>query len=496
MPLRLPVRLTWGTGNRSQIIATQNLLLQRQKNQRMEKEEAKQSVKGTFVPVVIIGGGQAGLAMSACLSQKSIRHVILERGRLVERWRSERWDGLRLLTPNWMTRLPGGYQYAGTDPDGFMTMSETVQFFVEYAEKIQAPVQTSCEVTTIDVENGIQASSAIYRVFYQHDGQSSFYRTHNIVLATGFCDVPRTPAWASELQNHVRQITPSGYHRPSQLLNSKSVIGPNILIVGASATGCQIAEQLLDFVDSNDAISSNRPQIFLAVGRHTRLPRRYRDKDILHWLYSIGFFDEACDAATERLAPAPQLIGSPPGQFKDLDLHHLQSRGVKLLGRVTGMETNGHAHAVLRLGDDLRENLSTADDKLQALLRKIDAHIDELGLIAEPAPTTFASVAIPENLPRHLDLLKNGIGTIVWCTGYERRYPFLQENFGHILSKESGDLRHTNGCTAESGIFCLGMRFQCFRNSNFIDGVGRDAEAIAEAILHRTGSYAHELLVE
>jgi len=197
------------------------------------KQDAKK--KAQEVDVVIVGGGQAGLAMSQCLTARNIRHhVVLERGRLVERWRSERWDSLRLLTPNWMTRLPGIYQYCGVDPNGFMTMPETIEFLETYAKQIAAPVKTNCEV--ISVENIQGDDRYLVKTSVGED-----FVSRNIVVATGFCDKTRLPEFAESLPKNVLQLSPCDYKRPSQILPG------NVLIVGVSATGCQIADEILAF---------------------------------------------------------------------------------------------------------------------------------------------------------------------------------------------------------------------------------------------------------
>ena len=218
---------------------------------------------------IIIGGGQAGLAMSRCLTDEGIDHVVLERGRVAERWRSERWDSLRLLSPKWHTRLPG-FRYQGADRDGFMTMPELISYFERYAKSFSAPVQD--ETTVLGVERAERG----YRVRTdQGDWQAP-----NVVVATGHCDVPFVPKAAAGLSSDVHQVVPSHYKNPDQLPNG------GVLVVGASASGIQLAQEIH---------RSGRP-VTLAVGRHTRIPRRYRGRDIAWWLEASGILTSAPSA--------------------------------------------------------------------------------------------------------------------------------------------------------------------------------------------------------
>ncbi|MHC4227835.1 MAG: NAD(P)-binding domain-containing protein, partial [Planctomycetota bacterium] len=249
---------------------------------------------------VIIGGGQAGLAMSCCLTEYQIDHVILERGRVGERWRSERWDSLRLLTPNWQSRLPH-FHYDGSDPDAFMTMPEFIRHLEHYAESFEAPVQAGTTVQVVErLDNGR------FRVATDNGDWSA----NNVVVATGFCDTPRVPAFSAAMPGNIVQIVPSDYRNPSQVPQG------GVLVVGASATGLQIADELAE---------AGR-KVTLAVGTHVRVPRRYRGKDILYWMDAMGAFNAPADPAEERKSPPPQLVGTP--ENRDLDLGGLQKKGV------------------------------------------------------------------------------------------------------------------------------------------------------------------------
>jgi len=397
---------------------------------------------------VIIGGGQAGLAMSRCLFERGIDHIVLERGRVGQRWRNERWDSLRLLTPNWMARLPH-YEYTGDDPDTFMTMPEFIRYLEGYAESFEAPVQTG---TTVKRVERIDANRL--RVVTDR-GE---WGARNVVIATGFCDQPRLPSFANEVSPGIHQLVPSEYRNPAQLPDG------NVLIVGASATGAQLAEEL----------QAAGRQVTLAVGTHVRLPRRYRGRDILAWMVEMGAFRAPASPGEERQSPPPQLVGGP--ENRDLDLGDLQSGGVRLVGRATGVRADR-----MMFADDLADTLREADAGLAGLLEKIDAYID--ANVQEQVPPGHGVPPVPRlPAPGQVVFAEAGIRIVIWATGYERSYPWLRLP---ILDAR-GDIRHEQGITAEPGVVVLGMRFQATKGSNLIDGVGADAEALAEYLASRT----------
>jgi putative flavoprotein involved in K+ transport len=396
---------------------------------------------------VIIGGGQAGLAMSRCLLERGVEHIVLEKGRIGQRWRDERWDSLRLLSPNWMARLPH-YSYQGDDPDGFMTMPEFIRYLESYAESFEAPIQTG---TTVE---RVERNSADRLHVITDRGE---WCARNLVIATGFCDVPRVPVFSREISPEIEQIVPSDYRRPSQLPDG------NVLIVGASATGAQIAEEL------NEA----GREVTLAVGTHVRLPRRYRGRDILSWMVEMGAFRAAADPAEERLSPPPQLVGGPDN--RDLDLGDLQNAGVRLVGRATEAERDRMLFA-----DDLAGTLQSADAGLAKLLGMIDGYIEANVSGPVPAAESIPPVDCPETV-REVVFEDAGIKSIIWATGYERKYPWLQLP----ILNERGDIRHQRGITPDPGVVVLGMRFQATKGSNLIDGVGADAEELADYLAAR-----------
>ncbi len=393
---------------------------------------------------IIIGGGQAGLAMSRCLVERNVDHLILERGELGQRWRDERWDSLRLLSPNWMARLPH-YQYAGDDPDGFMTMPEFVNYLEDYADSFSAPVITGTTVTRVE-----RIDDNTLRVVTNRGA----WRCRHLVIATGFCDRPRIPSFAAELSPAVFQLVPSHYRRPAQLPAG------NVLVVGASATGIQIADEL----------AAAGREVTLAVGTHVRLPRRYRGRDVLCWMVEMGAFRAPADPAGERASPPPQLVGTP--ENRDLDLGTLQAKGVRLVGRAVGADDGR-----VRFADDLDETLGKAEAQLAGLLDKIDGYIAANRI---DAPVTARPSAVPvPGATGEIELDAAGIASVIWATGYERRYPWLKLPIldGH------GEIRHERGVTPQPGVVVLGMRFQQTKASNLIDGVGADAEELADYLV-------------
>jgi putative flavoprotein involved in K+ transport len=404
------------------------------------------------VHTVVIGAGQAGLAMSRCLSDRGIEHVVLERGRLAERWRSERWDSLRLLTPNWQSRLPG-HSYSGAEPDSYMTMREVVDYLGGYARSFEAPVE---EQTIVQA---VEPSGEGYRITTDRGG----WEAENVVIATGNCDLPHVPPLAARLPSSIAQVVPSRYRNPGQLPEG------GVLVVGASATGVQLADEIH---------ASGRP-VTLAVGRHTRLPRLYRGRDILWWLDVMGLFDETAesvfDIGVSRRQPSLQLVGRP--DHSTLDLPRLEERGVRLVGRATGADG-----ARLSFADDLVAHTAAADVRLALMLARIDAFVESAGLASEVGePEPFQPFRWPAPSPAAIDLGATGIRTVVWATGFRRAYPWLKVP---VLDAR-GEIRHEGGICPAPGLYVLGLYFLRRRKSSFIDGVGDDALDLADHICSR-----------
>jgi putative flavoprotein involved in K+ transport len=397
------------------------------------------------ITAVIIGAGQAGLAMSHCLTTRGIEHVVLERGRTAERWYGERWDSLRLLTPNWMSRLPG-WTYRGDDPDGFMPAGVFAQYLEAYAQASRSPVRPATNVLSV------RCGSAGYQV----ETDRGTWLARVVVIATGYCDIPAVPAMAQHLPPSVRQITPATYRHAGTLPHG------SVLIVGASATGVQLA----------DEIQRSGRAVILSVGRHTRLPRRYRGRDIWWWLDRSGLldktFDNIADLERARRQPSFQLVGR--SDDRPLDLAALRQAGVRLAGRAVGIDG-----CRLHLLDDLIETTGAAQRALERLLDRIDCLA---GPEAAPPEPDAARVIDVEPGPTIVNLEAEGIRTVVWATGYRRDYAWLQVP----ILDAAREIVHRGGITPMPGLYVLGLRVMRRRRSNFIDGVGLDAQELAEHV--------------
>lgn len=397
---------------------------------------------------VIIGGGQAGLAMSRCLADQSIDHVVLERGRVAERWRSERWNSLCLLTPNWQSRLPG-YSYQGSDPDGYMSKDQLVDYLEGYARSFSAPVLSGTTVLAVE-----RLPNLDYRV----DTDAASFRAPTVVIATGHSDRPHVPDFSHALHPSIEHILPTRYRSPRDLPPG------GVLVVGASATGVQLALE---------ARRSGK-DVTLAVGRHTRAPRHYRGRDLMWWLDQSGIFDEAPkrdkNLQAARKAPSFQLIGSGTKPAPSVDLNALQAHGVRLVGRALSAQGTQ-----LTLADNLADSARDADTKLNRLLQRIDRFIETSRLKSsvpppEPLPPTHAPSA-----PTALDLRRAGIRSVIWATGFYRSYPWLKVP----VFDPAGDIAHDRGVTPSPGLYALGFNFLRRRSSSFIDGVGKDARELS-----------------
>jgi putative flavoprotein involved in K+ transport len=403
--------------------------------------------------VAVIGAGQAGLAVSHLLGRAGIDHVVLERGRPGERWRARPWESLRLLTPNWLSRLPG-WHYTGPDPEGFMPARAVADYLGGYALSSAAPV-----VAGADVES-VRADDSGYRV----RTSAGSWSARAVVVATGWCDRPFVPATAADLDADVAQLTAASYRNPAGLPDG------GVLIVGASATGVQLADEL----------AGRGRRVVLAVGSHNRLPRRYRGMDIMWWLDSMGLLDRRTPEHAGRGGddPSVQLVGRP--DHRAVDLPSLQERGVQLAGRFRGA-----AGGRVRFADDLAASTATADQRLVALLRRVDDYARAVGLEDELPPPPEPPVAVRlESAPTELDPAGAGIRTVLWATGYRRSYPWLQVP----VLDPAGEIRHTRGATSAPGLHVVGMRLQSRRNSTFLDGVRHDAALVVARILDDLGA--------
>jgi putative flavoprotein involved in K+ transport len=401
------------------------------------------------ITTVVIGAGHAGLAMSRCLAERAIDHVVLERGEIANSWRTERWDSLRLLTPNWQSRLPG-LGYEGDDPDGFRTMPEVVAFIDRYAQMIAAPVQTHTQVTSV------RRTDAGYRIGTDRGD----WQAATVVIASGACNIACVPKLADVLPSAIRALTPTQYRNPDELEPGGA------FVIGASATGVQLA----------DEIHRSGREVVLAVGEHIRVPRTYRGRDIQRWMDAAGVldqrYDEVDDIARARRVPSLQLVGTPARTT--LDLNALSDIGVRLVGRLAGM-----ADGRLQFSGSLANQCALSDLKMARLLDTIDRWATANGLDGIEPPHRFAPTRVPKAPPLALDLVCSGIRTIIWATGFRPDYGWLDVP---VLDRK-GQIRHDGGITASPGMYLMGMPFLRRRKSALIDGAGDDARDLSDHLL-------------
>jgi len=400
----------------------------------------------------VIGAGHGGLAISHFLSQRSIDHVVLERGEVANSWRHERWDSLRLLTPNWQSRLPG-HAYCGSDPDGFMTMNEVVEHIVAFASVSSAPVRTHTRVTSVT------RSDYGYRVVADGGG----FDCQSVVIASGAANIPHVPALSQAIPKPIECFTAFDYRNPDSLPPG------GVLVVGASATGVQFADEIQ---------RSGRP-VTLAVGEHVRLPRTYRGKDVLWWMENSGVWDQRYTAIDDieraRRLPSPQLVGTPERVM--LDLNALQTAGVELVGRLAGVR-DGRA----LFSGGLLNQFALADLKMTRLLETFDAWALS-NEVSSPigAVERFAATRPPAAPRLSLDLGDGAIRSIVWATGFLPDYRWL----GVPALDRKGRLRHEGGVVCDApGMYVIGLPVLRRRKSSFICGAEDDAR---ELVAHLEG---------
>ena len=384
--------------------------------------------------------------MSRCLADHSIDHVVLERGEVANTWKTERWDSLRLLTPNWQSRLPG-YGYEGDDPDGFRTMPETIDFIERYAEVISAPVRTDTTVRSVrSVDDGYLVATT------QGD-----WRCRTVVIASGACAIPSIPAIADAVPSSITTCTPIDYRNPDQLEAG------GVLVVGASASGTQIAAEIH---------RSGRP-VTVALGEHIRVPRVYRGRDIKWWMDAAGvldeFYTEVDNIDRVRGVPSLQLAGSDDRHT--VDLNSLTDVGVKLLGRFANIN-NGKA----QFSGALRNLCEMSDLKMNRLLDRIDEWVMENPSDEEVAPPhRFEPTRVESSPPLGLDLNSGEIRTIVWATGFRPDHSWLDVP----VFDRKGRILHDGGVVEADGLYLIGIPFLRRRKSSLIDGAADDARDLS-----------------
>jgi putative flavoprotein involved in K+ transport len=397
------------------------------------------------IETVVIGGGQAGLAMSYHLSELGREHIILERGRIAERWRTERWDSLAFQFPNWMLRLPG-YAYAGDDPDGFMLRDGVARFMEDYARQIAPPLRCGFRVTALRQVSGTTRLAI--------DTEHFSLEATNVVVATGPYQEPSIPGCSVALPLATYQLTANRYTNSDQLPPGR------VLVVGSGASGYQIADDLLQ---------SGR-DVCLSVGRHRRVPRRYRGKDFGWWQDKMGLGERIAESVPGGVLP-PLLTGVNGGQ--DVDLRRLAKDGVLLVGSLRGIDAGR-----LFFAPDLEANLTKGDEGVLGFKRLVDEFIAKHGLVAPEDPQVGPiSMAMPSSTA-DLDLRAAGITSVIWATGYRYDFSWIKCS---VLT-EDGKPVHRRGVTSVPGVYFLGLPFLHKIKSSFLWGVGEDAAHIAEHV--------------
>jgi putative flavoprotein involved in K+ transport len=407
------------------------------------------------IDTVIIGAGHAGLTMSYFLSQRGLEHLVLERGRVGERWISERWDSFHFQFPNSTIELPG-HKYQTNDPDGFVPGREVVRFIQEYADFIKAPVRSG--VAVIALENSANAMPYLLRT------SAGSIEARNVVIATGSREKGVIPRLSSDVPKDIYQIHSSAYRNAGELPAGA------VLVVGSGASGFQIAEDL----------HQCGRQVYLCVGRHRPLARRYRGRDYALWAMEMGMFERRRADSPSTSAPGPLLTGVNGGY--DADVRALASKGIVLLGRLKAV-----AGARLALAPDLEENLANGEEWLANYKKSVDDYIakNKLNFPEESPPANLspshkgsASTPILE-----LDLGAAGITSIIWATGFGNEYDWLKLP---VLDERREPL-HERGVTKVPGIYLLGLRWLYKQKSGFLSfgGPAEDAAYLAEQIAAR-----------
>jgi len=408
------------------------------------------------IETLVVGGGQAGLAMSAHLSNCGIPHLVLERARIAERWRSERWDSLAANGPAWHDRFPD-MEFSDSGPNAFVPKEGVADYFVSYAEKIAAPIRCGVEVKRVQAHVG--------RPGFRVETSEGVIEALNVVASTGPFQRPIHPDLIPE-NERIMQIHSNAYRNPGQLPE-----GP-VLVVGAGSSGVQIADELL---------RAGR-HVYLSVGPHNRPPRSYRGRDYCWWLGVLGLWDaEKVEPGKEHITIA---VSGAYGGFT-IDFRDLAARGMTLLGM-----TQSCADGVLKFAPDLADNIARGDADYLSVLDAADAYITRYGLDfpEEPAARSMGPVPACVSDPTlELDLAEAGVTAIIWATGYAFDFSWLQVD----VFDDEGKPQHQRGVSAEAGIYFLGLPWLSRRGSSFIYGVWHDAKFLADHIAKQRNYQAY-----
>lgn len=400
--------------------------------------------------VIIVGGGQAGLSMSYCLKEKGIDHIVFERNRIADSWRSKRWDSFCLVTPNWQCTLPG-YHYSGNDPHGFMQKDEIVKYIEDYTKSFNPPLKEGVEVA------GVR----------QCDSQGSFelttscgdYTADQVVIAAGSYHIPKVPKIAEQFPKDVVQLHSSEYKNPQSLPNR------DVLVVGTGQSGCQIAEDL----------HLAGKKVHLCVGGAPRSPRLYRGKDVVDWLDQMKYYDLPIDKhpqkETVRTNTNHYVTGRDGGH--EIDLRQFALEGMRLYGRLKNISGGN-----LEFCSDLKQNLDQADAVAERIKTTIDGFIEK-NQIQAPTEPTYKPVWQPKAEVLQLDYEKTNIGAVIWCIGFRTDFSWIEIP----VFNEMGYPSYERGITNVKGLYFLGLPWLYTWGSGRFSGIARDAYYLADSIM-------------
>jgi putative flavoprotein involved in K+ transport len=405
---------------------------------------------GAHYPVIVVGGGQAGLSISYCLKEHEIDHVVLEKARIGNSWRTERWDTFCLVTPNWQCQLPG-HPYQGPDPKGFMQREAIVEYLDSYVASFRPPVREGIEVTSL-VPSRAGGGFGL-------ETTSGFFTAEHVVIATGSYHRTRVLPCARELPSDVVQVHSAYYRNPEGLPPG------DVMVVGTGQSGCQIAEDL--------HLAGRR--VHLCVGNAPRCARRYRGKDVVEWLHEMGYYDipigEHPNKEQVRDKTNHYVTGRDGGH--DIDLRQFAREGMRLYGPLEDIR-----RGVLHFAPGLKRHLDEADDVYRSINRTIDAFIAKTGIHA-PVEPEYAPVWEPEAEPSSLDCRAAGVKSVVWSTGFDTDFGWVKAP----VFDDAGRVRHDRGVTPVQGLYFIGLPWLFTWGSGRFSGVGRDARHIVARIL-------------
>jgi putative flavoprotein involved in K+ transport len=399
-------------------------------------------------PVVVVGGGQAGLSMSYCLKERGLDHLVFEKHRLGEAWRSKRWDSFCLVTPNWQCQLPG-FDYPGNDPHGFMAKEEIVQYLESYARSFNPPIKEGVIVSNLRAhESGI---------FEIKTSEGDCF-ADQVVIATGGYQIETIPRMAERFLPTVKQVHSADYKNP------ESMPAGAVLVVGSGQSGCQIAE---------DLHLAGR-QVHLCVGGAPRTARRYRGKDVVSWLHEMGYYNMPVHEhpLKERVRAKANHYVTGRGGGRDIDLRKFALEGMKLYGRLRDVSGN-----ILRFADDLKQNLDQADSVSESIKATIDKYIEANRLTA-PVEPRYRPVWEPTIPTLELDYVEAAVSAVIWSVGFRTDYGWIEIP----IFDGKGYPSHRRGITSVSGIYFLGLPWQYTWGSGRFSGVAQDAWFLADCI--------------